>query len=356
MRYPPTINHFASAAVNSSRIGECRSMDQNATFVVTSVDPGVRLDQYLAQRLDGLSRSQVQKLIEDGLVFVNGAAARKRHIVSDGESVVVDMQSVRRRLDTTVQPEDIRLDILHEDEALIVINKPAGMVVHPGSGNRNGTLVNALLFHTDELSEGSADDRPGIVHRLDKDTSGVMVVAKTAQAHAALARQFSEHEVGKYYLGVCIGAIAQTHGVFDFPLARSPRDPLRRSVQEGGKPAQTEYWVLRDQSGISVVRFRLRTGRTHQVRAHCSHAHIPIAGDRLYGGGSERIMQLQPMERPFAHKIVKCFARHALHSHILSFVHPTSGKTLTFTAPLPPDFVSALALFDQTIDVALPTA
>jgi 23S rRNA pseudouridine1911/1915/1917 synthase len=244
------------------------------------------------------------------------------------------------------------LDVLYEDDEIIAVNKPAGLVVHPGSGNRTGTLVNALLYHTAELAGGFSRDRPGIVHRLDKDTSGVLLAARTDQAHAELARQFAEREVAKVYYGFCVGLQPPASGLIEAAIGRSRRDPSRFSVRGGGKASATEYECIAWHSGIAFVRFQPRTGRTHQIRVHASHAGFPVLADNVYGGGRDAVMKLEPLERPFAHSVLKCFTRHALHAFSISVHHPRTGKQLAFTAPFPQDFVQAAALFGDRVQLA----
>lgn len=320
--------------------------DHTSLLTVEPDESGQRVDVFLARRLPEYSRSQLQKLFDSEAVEVDGAAVRKRHLLHAGQHVNVGRGELPS-LSPTPEAEDIPLRVLYEDDAFIAVDKPAGMVVHPGSGNRTGTLVNALLHHTDHLSEGSAEGRPGIVHRLDKDTSGIIVAAKTNQVHAALARQFAERTVEKHYLGLCVGELAESAGLIDAPLARSKRDPVKRSVQRRGKEARTEYHLVRAQSGISMVRFRLLTGRTHQIRVHCAHIHTPIVADSIYGGGTGAIKKLPPLYRAFAHKVYKCFDRHALHACSLRLRHPLTGETLQLRAPLPTDLRQALLLFEN---------
>jgi 23S rRNA pseudouridine1911/1915/1917 synthase len=214
-------------------------------------------------------------------------------------------------------------------------------VVHPGNGNPDNTLVNALLFHVPALSKGFEVERPGIVHRLDKDTSGVLLVAKTDTAHAALAKMFYERSMEKNYVGLCVGMRPQEHAIIDKPLGRNTREPLKRAVHTEGKNALTEYWLLHHHSGMSLVQFRLHTGRTHQIRVHCCSVGFPILCDELYGGGKDRINTLAVLERPFAHKLYKCFNRQALHAHRISFTHPFTKEAMSIVAPYPEDFKAA---------------
>ena len=322
-------------------------MIEGSTVRSVAVPPeaaGQRIDFFLSHSLADLSRSQIQKLIAGGSVLVNGRAPQKRYLLSLADTIEVrGVEPVS--FQTSLEPQDIPLSILFEDDHLIAVDKPAGLVVHPGSGNRTGTLVNALLHRSSALSEGFAPDRPGIVHRLDKETSGVLIVAKTNAAHAALARAFSAREIKKVYIGLCVGAPGTAEGIIDVALARSRREPVKRVADKAGKSSQTEYRMLGSKSGIAIVQFMPRTGRTHQIRVHCSVSGFPILGDALYGGGKERLQHLTPSDRPFAASILKCFARHALHARSIAFLHPLTRHEITIEAPLPQDFSNALRLF-----------
>jgi len=218
------------------------------------------------------------------------------------------------------------------------------MVVHPGSGNRDGTVVNALLHHMPLISDGFAPDRPGIVHRLDKETSGVLLSAKTNDAHARLAGLFSSRTIGKYYLGVCLGDRPADQATIDAPIGRSRRDPIKHVVRTDGRSALTEYRLLSHTSGLSFMAFRLHTGRTHQIRIHCAHTNFPVVGDAVYGKKDDLMQQVQPLDRPFVYKVIKCFSRQALHAWRIVFVHPFTLKEIALTAPLPEDFMNAARL------------
>jgi 23S rRNA pseudouridine1911/1915/1917 synthase len=316
-------------------------------FTVHPESSGFRLDVFLARSLPSFSRAKIQKLIEDGRVLRNGENAAKKTPVSTGDTVEIDASSVVREAGSAPPPQDIPLDILYEDEFLCAVNKPAGMVVHPGSGVAGGTLVNALLHHVKSLSAGWGAGRPGIVHRLDKDTSGVLIVAKTDETHAALGRMFAAREIHKEYIGMCAGRRPQASGNISAPLGRSRRDPVRRSVRGDGKDALTEYVLLSHHCGISVVRFLPRTGRTHQIRVHASVSGFPVVADSVYGGGRDAAARVAPLCRPFAAGIYKCFTRHALHARRISFVHPGKNVPVSITAPFPEDFKKALGLFTE---------
>jgi 23S rRNA pseudouridine1911/1915/1917 synthase len=306
---------------------------------------GERLDVFLAGNLPSLSRAKIQKYIENKQVTLNGRTAAKKALVQSGDLVDIDISVTAAPSHAGPVPRRIPLDILYQDDALLAVNKPAGMVIHPGSGTGDATLVHALLYHVHTLSAGSQPDRPGIVHRLDKDTSGVVLVAKTDAAHAALAALFASREIKKQYVGICVGRRPDASGTIREPLGRSRRDRVKRSVRRDGKEAVTGYRLLAHACGVSVVQFSPRTGRTHQIRVHASASGFPVLADALYGGGTEAINRLAVLDRPFAHGIFKCFDRQALHARSISFVHPFTNKEQTIWAPFPQDFLAALEIF-----------
>lgn len=319
---------------------------------VADTHDGVRLDQFLADVMAGWSRSRVQKLIAQGGVEVNGSPVRKRRKVTAGDTVSVDESLAGPPEETRPEPEDMPLEFLYEDEHVLAVNKPAGLVVHPGSGNRGGTLVNGLLHHCSQLAEGFGGDRPGIVHRLDRDTSGVILVAKTQQAHAHLAKQFQDREVAKFYLGVCIGDRPAEHLMIDAPIGRSRRDPTLFCVTRSGRPSQTECWLLGHHSGVAAFRFQLHTGRTHQIRVHLANRGFPIAADTVYGGDRAAAQRIGPLERPFVYRVLKLFDRQALHAHRIEFSHPATDRMVRVQAPVPGDMAEAFALLDVSIPAA----
>jgi 23S rRNA pseudouridine1911/1915/1917 synthase len=303
--------------------------------------------------LQGISRSQIQKLIAAEQVTINGVVASKKESVSADETIEISFKGFIRPGEVPVA-QDMSLDILYEDEWLIAINKPSGLVVHPGSGVRDGTLVNALAFHCNNLSDGFATERPGIVHRLDKDTTGVIIAAKSNAVHDQLAQAFMNRKVKKVYVGFCVGKTDADHGFIDLPLERSRRDPVKRAVSATGKQSRTEFHIVAQKAGILAVKFLLHTGRTHQIRVHCSARGFPIVADTLYGGGKERVLNIEPMDRPFAYSVFKCFERHALHAFTLSLKHPVTGEELTVTAPIPSDFIDASLFFGNSSLLSLP--
>ena len=286
-------------------------------FTVESLGAGSRIDKYIAVKLgEGYSRTYVKFLMESGFVHVNGEEVKPRYIVSEGEEIILEMPPPEA---SDIEPENIPIDILYEDEWIIVLNKPAGMVVHPGAGNRGGTLVNALLYHCENLADTGDEFRPGIVHRLDKDTSGIMVVAKTDRALRSLAKQFQQRTIKKRYVALVAGRVEMDNGVVDAPLARHAVDRRKMDIEyEGGKEARTVYHVVRRFKNFTVLKLDLETGRTHQIRVHMKHLGYPILGDTTYGGRGK-------------------MSRQALHSEALTFTHPDTGKTLEFTVPLPKD-------------------
>ena len=284
-------------------------------FAIPLEMAGLRLDQALARLLPEESRSRLARLIDEGHVTVDGERSQPRHKLKSGETVEVEL--VPRASDTPHRPEAIDLPVLHEDDDVLVIDKPPGLVVHPGSGNWAGTMLNALLHHVPRLAELP---RAGIVHRLDKDTSGLLVVAKNEPAQAALVRQLQARTVKRTYLALARGRV-QAGGTVDAPIGRHPTQRTRMAVVGSGKPAVTHFRVRERFAAHTLVECDLETGRTHQIRVHLASIGHPLEGDATYAGRGARI-----------------FHRQALHAWKLAFVHPASGKTLRFEAPLPQDF------------------
>ena len=280
----------------------------------------MRLDRFLADELPHFSRSRLQVLIREGHVTLNERPARPRETLRTGDMIRL-VEPPPEKIAT--EPENIPLDILFEDDDLLVINKPAGMVVHPGAGNTSRTLVNALLAHCRTLSGIGGKERPGIVHRLDKETSGCLVVAKNDAAHHSLSRQFAERTVEKLYLALVAGTLQKAHGVIDAGIGRHPKHRKRMAVnKERGRSARTDYRVVKSRDGITLVECVLHSGRTHQIRVHLHHLGYPVLGDKVYG------RQRTPE-----------FPRQMLHAWKLGFNHPRDGKRLTFEAPVPADFL-----------------
>ena len=292
---------------------------------------GRRFDAVLAELFPEFSRSRLSAWVKSGDVLLDGAEVRPREPVRAGQEVLLTAT-----LETQVraEPEDIPLSILHEDDEVFVIDKPAGLVVHPGAGNHSGTLVNALLFRDPALA---AVPRAGIVHRLDKDTSGVMVVARTLQAQTALVAQLSAREVHRQYLAVVVGALV-SGGTVSEPIDRHPRDRLRMAVRDDGREATTHYRLQERFRAHTALECRLETGRTHQIRVHMAHLKYPIVGDPLYGGPLK-------LPRGASEELVAAlrgFRRQALHAQVLEFVHPATGEPVRCEAPLPDDLQALL--------------
>ncbi len=302
----------------------------NCALNVEREDAGLRIDKWLSEQTDiDLTRSAVAKLIESDKVLVNGKVVSKSYKIQADDVVDVEIPDP---VESSVLPEDIPLDIIYEDKHLLVVNKPQGMVVHPAAGNYTGTLVNALLFrYKDELSGINGVIRPGIVHRIDKNTSGLLIVAKTDKAHIGLAEQIKVHSFTREYEAICVGRFKEKSGTVDAPIGRDKRDRKKMCVtQSNSKSAVTHYEVLEEFSNYSYVRFRLETGRTHQIRVHCAYMGHPILGDDVYG-------------RPYQGCKGQC-----LHARKIGFVHPITGEYLEFTSELPEYFTKLLEKLRKT--------
>lgn len=294
------------------------------TIIVTSDGNGLRLDVYLAKELN-MSRNFAQQLIENGDSTVNGSTVKANHRLSEGDTVDVIYEIQE---EVKARPQDIPLDIVYEDKDIIVVNKARGMVVHPAAGNPDGTLVNALLFHCQGTLSGiNGVMRPGIVHRLDKDTSGVMVAAKNDEAHRGLAAQIKIHSAQRTYWALVHGNIAEARGIIDAPIGRHPKDRIKMAVTfKGGRSARTHFKVLRRYGQYTWIECKLETGRTHQIRVHLAYIGHPVVNDPLYGYKNDDF----PIDGQ------------ALHSHALDLVHPVTGESMHFEAPAPEDFLDCL--------------
>jgi 23S rRNA pseudouridine1911/1915/1917 synthase len=290
---------------------------------------GRRFDQVLADLFPDFSRSRLAAWIKAGAARLDGAEVLPRHIVHGGESIAVDVRAER---EIGAAAEDIPLDIRYEDADVIVVNKPPGLVVHPGAGNPAGTLQNALLHHDPKLAE---IPRGGIVHRLDKDTSGLMVVARSMRAHTSLVEQLGERDVHRQYLAVVYGRII-AGGTIDAPIGRHPRDRLKQSVRDDGREAITHYRVRERFRALTLVECRLETGRTHQIRVHLAHARHPLVGDAVYGGG----LRLPKGASAELVEALRGFRRQALHAERLEFAHPADGRTIAVEAEMPSDMAA----------------
>ncbi len=295
--------------------------------------PDIRLDVYLSGNLPELSRASIQAYIRQGLITVNGRHRKPSYRVQTGEQILVE--SLPEEPPTTLIPENIPLDTVYEDDDLIVINKPAGMTVHPGVGAHSQTLANALAYHFKTLSDLNGPVRPGIVHRLDRDTSGVMVVAKTNTVHQELATQFQERTVSKTYLGLTWGRWKDSQGYIEGPIKRRRSDPTSFCVDMSGKPASTAYQVLESFDVVTLVQFTPHTGRTHQIRVHATSKNHPIVGDDKYDGSLHRLKGFLPEIQQPMKAILRPLKRHFLHAAKLRFLHPHTGLPVEFEVPLP---------------------
>lgn len=305
-------------------------------FIIPAGKTKERLDVYLTKSLEQASRSRVQKLIKAGCVYVNGKIEKSNYVINPNDNIEVIIP-VSPRPDKN-EPENIPLDIIYEDDDLLVINKPAGMVVHPSCGNYSGTLVNALLFHVKKLNHLSDDSRAGIVHRLDKDTSGLLVIAKDEWTHNQLAKQFAAHTTEREYWAICWGLFKESEGEVIGNIARSNKDRKIFTVsKDSGKHAHTFYKVLEEYDFLSLVKLNLKTGRTHQIRVHMSYINHPIFGDPVYGGRTIRTNVNVSKIKQTTENLLKIIHRQALHAKTLGFIHPRSKKFLRFDSELPED-------------------
>lgn len=298
-------------------------MSENLILTASDNDFGKRIDKFISDNIAQLSRSAVQGLILNGLALVNGKPSGKNYKIHGGEQISVEIPEPQPM---DALPEDIPLDIVYEDSELLVVNKPKGMVVHPAHGNYNGTLVNALLHHCgDSLSGINGVIRPGIVHRIDKNTSGLLIVAKTDSAHVKLAEQIKAHSFTREYEAVAAGYFKESEGTIDAPIGRHKTDRKKMCVtQENSRNAVTHYSVLRQYGGYAHVRLRLETGRTHQIRVHLAYIGHPVLGDDVYG------------------KSYKGIDGQCLHARKIGFIHPSSGEYMEFVSELPDYFSSIL--------------
>jgi 23S rRNA pseudouridine1911/1915/1917 synthase len=306
-----------------------------------------RLDRFLARELTDFSRAQLKKLIDDGRILVDDAPSRAAVKLKGGEKICVDPPEPEP---VTAVPQAIPLNVLYEDADLIVIDKPAGMVVHPAPGHAAGTLVNALLYHCTDLAGIGGELRPGIVHRLDKETSGVMVATKNDLAHQSLAEQFKQHSIKRRYLALVHGLVQKETGVVDMPIGRHPTERKKMSSRcRRGRRAVTRWKVLRrfDLDRLSWLELALETGRTHQIRVHLSELNFPLVGDPVYGQ-ARKLSEVKDLD---IRNLLQQLQRQALHARLLGFRHPVSGEYLEFTSPVPEDLGCILDGLDRKYGV-----
>lgn len=312
------------------------------TLEVPETAEGTRLDKFLAEALPDFSRTQIQRLIDDNHVELTRGRATVRYRVRAGERLRLEVPPPKP---ARLLPEDIPLDIVFEDDALVVINKPPGMVVHPAPGHDHGTLVNALLHHCHSLSGVGGEERPGIVHRLDKDTSGLMIVAKHDRSHRHLSDQLRVRTLRRHYLALVQGRPPADCGTIDAPIGRHPQHRQKMAVVESrGREARTHYKVQESWGALSVLQLSLETGRTHQIRVHLAHISRPVIGDPIYGTNAVSLPRHPAVER-----WIRAFPRQALHAQELQFEHPETGEAMTFTAPLPEDLSELMARLQQAL-------
>jgi 23S rRNA pseudouridine1911/1915/1917 synthase len=312
------------------------------TLTVEKADRGKRLDLFLTEQLPAQSRAQIQRYIREGCILLNAAQTKAGTRLKEGDLIKGQIPAPRPAV---ALPEDLPIRLIYEDADIVVVDKPAGMVVHPAGGVQSGTLVNALLFRLKDLQGVGGVLRPGIVHRLDKGTSGVMVVAKNDQAHEALVRQFKGREVKKIYLALVYGRMKEAEGTINAPLGRHPIDRKRFSLRtRQPKEALTEWQVKERFEGITLVQVAPKTGRTHQIRVHMASRGYPLVGDPLY----TKKRRLAQIEDPVLRGRIEALGRQALHASSLAFRHPTIGKIVEFTAPLPADIEKILEVLRDT--------
>lgn len=312
---------------------------EKVRIVVPPKQSKQRIDVYLTHHIQNATRNKVRTGIDEGLVLVDGKRVKASHPVAPGELIEITFERPPR---IEAKPEDIPLDVVFEDDQLLIVNKPAGMVTHPAYGNYSGTLVNALLYHCNSLSSVNTELRPGIVHRLDKDTTGLMVVAKNDVAHHLLARQFSRRTIDREYWAIVWGKFKERQGTIDATLGRSKRDRKKVAVTAEGKNAITDYEVLKEFEYLSLVRLKLRTGRTHQIRVHLAHIGHPVFGDLTYGGRSNTWGGLEGKKALQAQNLLKLIGRQALHAKTIGFVHPATKEAVKFDSELPADMEEVL--------------
>lgn len=309
--------------------------NETLTFRVGDEEAGARLDAFLAARIPVRSRASIQRIIEDGDALVAGAIAKSARRLRAGETVEIELTAPPP---FALAPENIPLDIIHEDADIIVVNKPAGLITHPGAGTPSGTLANALAFHFQNLPARGGVIRPGIVHRLDRDTSGLIVVAKTESAHGNLSDQFRSRAVFKSYIALAHGVVKEDSGRIEQAIARDPRHRTRMAVVRGGRPALTLFRVRQRFARFTLLDVEIKTGRTHQIRVHLAWLKHPVVGDETYGAGRDRAIADARLRVAIART-----GRQFLHAAQLGFAHPQTGEALRFNAPLPGELRTLLA-------------
>jgi 23S rRNA pseudouridine1911/1915/1917 synthase len=307
---------------------------------------GARIDSFLTSHINQLSRVRIQRAIEDGDILVNDRTVKPSYRLRAGDLIEIELGELHKYYalpSVELRPEPIPLNIVFEDDDLVVVDKPAGMIVHPGAGVQSGTLANALVYHFAQLSGAAGRIRPGIVHRLDKETSGLLVVAKNDLAHERLSDQFRQRQVLKLYLALVYGQVSEPRGEIDARIGRSPHNRTRMAVLRGGagRPALTLFETVKRYQEFSLLKVQIKTGRTHQIRVHLAHIGHPVVGDATYGSGRENFIRNYTTKRQ-----IIALGRNLLHSTRLAFYHPRTGEKMDFSSPLPAEFASLLARLD----------
>ncbi|MEE8405237.1 MAG: RluA family pseudouridine synthase [candidate division Zixibacteria bacterium] len=320
--------------------------DKKFQFKVTGNLLSQRLDTFLSSKAElSLSRNQIQKLIKDDRVLVNGQIPQKRFALSDGDIIELTLPLLKK---SEITAENIELDIRFEDEFLAVVNKPAGMVVHPAVGNRSGTLVNALMYHFENLAQGGGAERAGIVHRLDKNSSGLLLVARTDVVHRELQKALQERGIKREYLALVCGRLKDAKGLIKTHIDRSKKDRKKMAVTKtSGREAVTEYELRVSYRSYQLLKLSLQTGRTHQIRVHLAHLGHPVFGDPEYGGREKWHRGIFAPERPLAKKLLDLLPRQALHAQRLEFVHPVKNVRVIIESEIPADFQRVIDLLEK---------
>jgi len=323
------------------------------------VDPGqtsIRIDKYLMDKIERISRNKIQKAAAENYILVNDEPVKSNYKVRPSDTIVIMLPREPSERHS-IEPEDIPLDIVYEDESVMVINKPAGLVVHPGIGNYSGTLVNAVAHHLQRsdlpIKEGNEGDRPGIVHRIDKDTTGLMVIAKTDHAMTHLSKQFYDHSIERSYLALVWGNFEEETGTIEANIGRHPTARLQMYVweeEDQGKHAVTHYKVIKDYYYVSLVECRLETGRTHQIRVHMKYKGHPLFNDWRYNGNRIWKGTVFTKYKRFVENCFSIIPRQALHAHTIGFIHPETEEQMRFTCPLPEDFQAVLEKWEGYLD------
>ncbi|MFT4942767.1 MAG: 23S rRNA pseudouridine1911/1915/1917 synthase [Candidatus Paceibacteria bacterium] len=324
---------------------ESDDLYEHFRFVADKGQSPLRVDKYLMNKVENATRNKIQKSAKEGNIFVNDIIVKSNYKVKANDVVTVLFEHPPYEMLLT--PEDLPIDIVYEDDALLVINKAAGMVVHPGHGNYSGTLINALAFHFDNLPNNSSD-RPGLVHRIDKDTTGLLVVAKTEEAMAHLSKQFFNKTTEREYVAIAWGTMEEEHGTIEGHIGRHPKNRLQNTVYlheddlDKGKPAVTHYKVLEHLGYVTLVSCKLETGRTHQIRVHMKHIGHTLFNDERYGGSAILKGTTFSKYKQFVENCFKVLPRQALHAKTLGFIHPTTNEFMRFEAPVPEDMEACL--------------